>query len=303
MKIDNILCLGPHGFHKVVYYDWGDAANSHIVICAHGLTRNGRDFDFLARALEPHCRLVCPDIAGRGKSDWLGHADDYGYPLYTADMATLIARATGAARSFGKWFTRIFGGRARPALDWVGTSMGGLIGMMLAAQPRSPIRRLVMNDVGPLIPAASLRRIGQYVGRDPRFASLQELEDTIRKYSAPFGPLSDEQWRHLTIHSAKQHDDGSWGFGYDPAIGKPFRPGIFSDVDLWQLYDRVQCPTLVTRGADSDLLLADTARQMTERGPKARLVEFSGIGHAPMLMVEDQIKTVKDFLLTERIQG
>src|SRR5687768_556761 len=159
MRADSILCLGPHGFHRVVYYDWGHPGNSHIVICAHGLTRNARDFDFLARALESSCRVVCPDVVGRGKSDWLSHAEDYGYPLYTADMTTLLARVTGAQAPLKKWLARIFGQHNNPVIDWVGTSMGGLIGMMLAAQPKSPIRRLVLNDVGPLVPAASLRRI------------------------------------------------------------------------------------------------------------------------------------------------
>jgi pimeloyl-ACP methyl ester carboxylesterase len=155
----------------------------------------------------------------------------------------------------------------------------------------------VLNDVGAVVPAAALRRIGQYVGADPRFATFVDLESHMRRYSAPFGPLSDSEWRHLALHSAKQHADGSWGFIYDPAIGEPFRKGFFADIDLWQVYDKIKCRTLVIRGAESDLLLERTAEEMTTRGPKAKLVEFLGIGHAPMLMVADQIKTVKDFLL------
>ncbi|MGH8726614.1 MAG: alpha/beta fold hydrolase [Burkholderiales bacterium] len=297
MKTENILCLGPHGFHRLNYYDWGDHDNPHVVICVHGLTRNARDFDFLAQVLARECRVVCPDVAGRGKSDWLRSPEDYGYPLYIADMTTFIARVTGVKATLKRWIARLFRKKPKAVIDWVGTSMGGLIGMMLAAQPGSPIRRLVLNDVGPLIPAASLRRIGQYVGRDPRFASLKELEDAMRKYSASFGPLTDPQWNHLALHSAKQHRDGTWGFVYDPAIGAPFRQGIFTDIALWNVYDKVSCPTLVMRGAESDLLLAETAREMTSRGPKAKLVEFLGVGHAPMLMADDQIAAVRNFLL------
>ncbi|MGH8718286.1 MAG: alpha/beta fold hydrolase [Burkholderiales bacterium] len=297
MRTEHVLCLGRHGFHRVNYYDWGDRTNPHVVICVHGLTRNARDFDFLAQVLASDCRVVCPDVVGRGKSDWLKHARDYEYPLYIADMTTLIARVTGVRKSLKRWLARIFGRQTKPVIDWVGTSMGGLIGMMLAAQANSPIRRLVVNDVGPLVPAASLRRIGQYVGKDPRFASLEEVESYIRKYSAPFGPLTDSQWRHLALHSAKQYADGTWGFVYDPAIGEPFRSGLISDVSLWEVYDKVSCPTLVLRGADSDLLLAQTGQEMTVRGPRAKFVEFLGVGHAPMLMAEDQIKTVKDFLM------
>jgi pimeloyl-ACP methyl ester carboxylesterase len=297
LRTDSVLCLGPHGFHAINYYDWGNRDNLHVIICVHGLTRNARDFDFLAQALQRDCRVVCPDVAGRGKSDWLSHAEDYGYPLYLADMVTLLARATGVKCSVLGWLSRLIRRKRKPVIDWVGTSMGGLIGMMLAAQPRSPIRRLVLNDVGPLIPAASLRRIGQYVGVDARFAALVELENYMRKYSSPFGPLTNAQWRHLALHSARQHDDASWGFIYDPAIGAPFRQTMFSDIDLWHLYDQVKCPTLIMRGADSDLLLERTAEEMTARGPKAKLVEFLGVGHAPMLMAEDQIRAVKQFLL------
>ena len=277
MRELTLSCLGPHGFHRLNYYEWGDPGNSRVVICVHGLTRNGRDFDDLARALAPEFRVLCPDVAGRGKSEWLTHKEDYGYPLYCSDMAALIARS-GAQ-----------------ALDWVGTSMGGLIGMFLAAQPQSPLRRLVMNDVGPFIPKASLERLGNYVGKDPRYASFDEFEQYIRTVSAPFGPLTDAQWRHLTQTNARQDNEGRWGPNYDPALGLPFRVAP-ADVVLWPFWDQVRCPTLLLRGADSDLLLAQTAQEMTRRGPKAKLVEFAGIGHAPMLMEQSQIATVRNFL-------
>lgn len=298
MTLQHFFSLGPHGFHRLAYHEWGDPENPHLVVCVHGLTRNSRDFDFLAAVLEKDCRVVCPDVAGRGKSDWLTHPEDYGYPVYVSDAAALLARLTAPqpASRLGKMLGRPFR-RRQVTVDWVGTSMGGLIGMMLAAQPNSPIRRLVLNDVGPVIPKAALARIGEYVGKDPRFASLDEIEAYIRKVSAPFGPLTDAQWRHLTIHCVRRTDDGSFGFVYDPNIALPFRNGPLIDVELWSFWDKISCPTLVLRGSDSDLLLRETAQQMQSRGPATRVVEFPGIGHAPMLMNEDQINVVKDFVL------
>jgi pimeloyl-ACP methyl ester carboxylesterase len=286
MRTDSILSLSPHGFHRVCYTDWGARDNPHVVVCVHGLTRNARDFDFLAQALAADCRVVCPDVPGRGASDWLADPRDYTYPVYLSAMSALIARVTATSRNAD--------GATR--LDWVGTSMGGLMGMLLAAQPQSPIARLVLNDVGPFIPRSSLERIASYVGRDPRFKSMQELETYIRQVSAPFGPLSDEQWRHLTVHSAKTYPDGSVGMRYDPRLAIPFQEPQ-QDVDLWPVYDAVRCATLLLRGAQSDLLLADTALDMTRRGPRPALVEFDGVGHAPALMTADQIAAVRGFLL------
>jgi pimeloyl-ACP methyl ester carboxylesterase len=280
MRPRHLHCLGPHGFHRVAYTEWGDPGESRVVICVHGLTRNGRDFDFLAQALAAHRRVLCPDVAGRGHSDWLTHKDDYSYPLYLSDMAALIARS-GAEQ-----------------VDWVGTSMGGLIGMMLAAQAHTPIRRLVVNDVGPFVPRASLERIAQYVGKAPPFADLDALERYLRQVSAPFGPLTDDQWRHLALHSSRRYDDGTITMGYDPGIANAFS-GELKDVVLWPLWDAISCPTLLLRGAQSDLLLAPTAQEMTQRGPRARMVEFEGIGHAPMLMADDQIAVVREFLLSD----
>ncbi|MBI4195028.1 MAG: alpha/beta hydrolase [Betaproteobacteria bacterium] len=264
------------------YTEWGDPANSRIVICVHGLTRNGRDFDFLARALERDFRVICPDVAGRGKSDWLRAKEDYDYPQYMADMTVLIARVTA--------------GPGEKTLYWVGTSMGGVIGMLLVSRPQSPIAKLILNDVGTVVPKTALERIAAYVGKDPRFGTHDEIEAYVRMVSAPFGPLTDDQWRHLTVHATKQHADGSWGFCYDPGIGRPFQNRPLADVDLWGFWDAIHCPTLLLRGAASDLLLRDNALAMTQRGPKPRLVEFSGIGHAPMLMAPDQIEVVREFL-------
>lgn len=281
MNSDIVLGLNSKGFHRMHYYDWGDPENSRVVICVHGLTRNGRDFDFLAQALSRDFRIVCPDVAGRGRSDWLESKQDYGYAQYMADMTALLARVTAGAEK---------------TIYWVGTSMGGLLGIIMAAMPKNPIRKLVVNDAGMLVPKAALERLALYVGKDPRFATLDALEAHVRHISAPFGALSDEQWRHLTVHSAKQHADGTWGFRYDPAIANAFS-GELNDIDLSAYWDAVRCPTLLLRGADSDILLRATAEAMTQRGPKVTLVEFQAVGHAPMLMLDEQITAVRDFLL------
>ena len=282
MHEHHVSCLNSRGFHRLHYTDWGDPANPRAVICVHGLTRNCRDFDALAAALQDELRVICVSIAGRGRSDWLPNPEDYGYPQYMADMTALVARVTATGAS---------------DLSWVGTSMGGMLGMLLAARPNTPLRRLVLNDVGTVIPKASMARIGAYVGKNPLFASFAELEQYVRTVSAPFGPLTDAQWRHLAEHNAKQHADGRWGMNYDPDIAQPFRKAAAKDIMLWNYYDALRCPTLLLRGAESDLLLRETALEMTRRGPQPQLVEFAGVGHAPALMADEQIAAISDFLL------
>lgn len=277
MRQGAVLGLSPAGFHRVAYTEWGDPANSRVVVCCHGLTRNGRDFDALAADLARDFRVVCPDIVGRGASDWLKDPAHYGYPQYCADMSVLIARL------------------AVPDLLWVGTSMGGLIGMTLAAQTGSPIRRLVINDVGPFVPKAALLRIADYVGLDNRFSSLDAVENHLRKVLAPFGPLTDAQWRHLVEHGHRRREDGTFALAYDPAIAGNVKLAV-QDWDLWALWDRVSCPTLVIRGAQSDLLLPETAAEMTQRGPHAECVTWEGMGHAPALMAPEQIAAVRQWL-------
>ena len=280
MKPSQVLCLGSRGYHRMSYYDWGDPDNPRIVVCVHGLTRNGRDFDDLAQALADEFRVVCPDVAGRGSSDWLDVKTDYNYVKYAADMTALIARITDSADR---------------EISWVGTSMGGLLGIALAATPRNPISRLVVNDAGMIVPKAALERLALYVGKEPGFPDYDALEAHIRRVSAPFGPLTDAQWRHLTLHSARAEADGTWRLRYDPAIGAPFQ-GELADVDLSGYWHAIRCPTLLLRGESSDILLPETAALMTQTGPKAKLVEFPGIGHAPMLMADDQIAVVREFL-------
>ena len=275
-----VQCAGPSGLHRMAYAEWGAADNRRVVVCVHGLTRNGRDFDTLAQALAPHYRVVCPDVVGRGLSSRLRDPAGYGIPQYVADMVTLIARLDV------------------DTVHWVGTSMGGLIGIALAAQEGTPVTRLLLNDVGPEITVESLQRIATYVGADPAMASFDEALAYVRLVSAPFGDLSDAQWRHLTEHSIRQDADGRWRFRYDPRIAEPFRAAYTGQpIDLWPLYELIRCPTLVVRGAESDLLTRPTWQQMGERGPRAKLAEIPGVGHAPMFLTTDQIAVVRDFLL------
>lgn len=272
------LGLSSSGFHRIAYVEWGIPGNPRVCICVHGLTRNGRDFDELAAALQHHWRVVCPDVVGRGDSDRLADPAGYGYPQYLADMNALIARCDVAR------------------VDWVGTSMGGLIGMMLAAQPNSPIRRLVINDIGPLVARAGLERIAGYVGKDPRFASLSEAEAALRRTAGTFGLRTDDEWRRFTERSVRPVGQGQYGLAYDPAIARAFQNGPIKDIDLWAVWDKVRCPVLVLRGAESDLLLKETAEEMQRRGPGCTVVELPGCGHAPALMDPAQVAVVRDWL-------
>lgn len=279
MRSRSVQCVGAGGLHRMAYVEWGDPRNPRVVMCVHGLTRNARDFDDLARALAPEYRVVCPDVVGRGQSDWLKVKAEYAVPRYVADMVTLIARLDVES------------------LDWVGTSMGGIIGMALAADEKTPVRKLLLNDVGAVITLESLKRIGEYVGRAPAFPSFEAAEAYIRQVSASFGPLTAEQWRHLTEYSLRRTDNG-YIMAYDPSIGDAFRVAIQpADISIWPIYDLIRCPTLVIRGAQSDLLSRETVEEMSRRGPRARVVEIPAVGHAPALMEAQQIAIVRQFLL------
>jgi len=273
----SLRSLSPHGFHRVVWYEWGATDAAQVVICVHGVARNGRDFDVLGAALASTHRVLAVDMPGRGRSDWLRDASDYAFPAYLATLTALIA-ASGADE-----------------VSLVGTSMGGLLGMAMAAQPDTPIARLVVNDIGPVIEPAALTRIGGYLGADPLFDSYAALNAYVREISAPFGPLTDVQWDHVARTNARQDETGRWRLGYDPRIAHNFRAQP-PPADFWPLWDAVRCPTLVLRGAQSDLLGAATALAMTGRGPRAELVEIAGVGHAPMLMADDQVDVVTRFL-------
>ena len=302
--------LDPHGFHRIAYTEWGAASNAHVALCAHGLTRNARDFDDLARGLQRHIRVVCMDVAGRGRSEWLEHKDDYTFRQYQVDAAALIARATNTREPslLSRLTQTLSPADSEGRVDWVGTSMGGLIGMLVAAQPHSPIRRLVLNDVGPFIPWAALIRLKGNFANPTRFDSVDAVEHALRAACVQWGPLSDAQWRHMATHSAQQVDDGTYRLACDPAVGVATAWGWSADsklgnrnmmgLELWSIWEAIRCPVLVLRGARSDVLESDTIRRMLASGPPTRVVELEGIGHAPSLMVADQIDIVRDFLLT-----
>jgi pimeloyl-ACP methyl ester carboxylesterase len=307
MRTNSLQCLGPHGFHRIAYTEWGDPGAERVVVCAPGLTRNARDFDFLAQRLATRCRVVCMDVAGRGRSDWLPDKSDYGFDLYQSDSAALIARATARlSRPMFAWLQRVLPARAAE-VDWIGTSMGGIIGMLLAARPGSPIRRLVLNDVGATIPWTALALLKGFVRRHEPYADLRAVAQHVRQIYAGFGPLTDSQWRHLTRHSVTRLEDGRYRLAYDPSIEASLWNGSDLDmpiglesmrgVNLWRRWDTIRAPTLILRGAESEVLPRDIAREMLGRGPKAKLVEFPGVGHAPALMASDQIRTIENFLL------
>ncbi len=284
-RLHHVQCLDGRGLHRMAYWEWGDAANPRVLVCVHGLSRQGRDFDTLAQAMVDQYRVVCPDVVGRGQSDWLADPMGYAVPTYVSDMVTLLARLNATQ------------------LDWVGTSMGGLIGMALASLPGAPVRRLVLNDVGPAVRYEALQRIGQYLGQPVRWATEEEAAEYLWSISQGFGPHSPEQWLALTRPQLKPADEGGFKPHYDPAIAVPFRAitpelAAADEAQLWQAYDRLRSETLVLRGAVSDLLARETAIEMTQRGPRAQLVEFEGVGHAPTLVQPQQVEAVRSFLLS-----
>ena len=302
-RFDFVTCASPAGLHRMAYTEWGDPGNDRVLLCVHGLTRTGRDFDDLARRLAGDFRVVCPDVVGRGRSDWLSVPAFYTVPQYVSDMVTLIARL-------------------RPAsLSWVGTSMGGLIGLALAgaaaharlaraaqthagAWPASHdihLDRMVLNDVGPRLEPAALGRIGQYVGQPAEFETFAQAVESVRQISAPFGPHTDAQWETLARNVYVERD-GKWVKHYDLNLALPLASQAAEAYSageqiLWRSYDALDCPVLILRGAQSDLLTETTAAEMLARNPRAHLLEMAGVGHAPTLMDETQIEPVARFLL------
>jgi pimeloyl-ACP methyl ester carboxylesterase len=285
-RIKSVQCLSPAGLHRMSYKEWGDPRNPKVLLCVHGVTRVSDDFDNMARALCDAYRVVCPDVVGRGRSDWLRDPQYYVLPQYVSDMVTLLARLDAET------------------VHWFGTSMGGLIGMGLAAQKDNPIRKLVLNDVGPALNPAAIARIGEYLGQEVRFPTFDEAAAYIKLISQPFGPHTDEEWRKLAADVLRQDKDGRWTRNYDLGVAVPvkaIKPETAQQTEklLWLAYDAISCPTLLVRGAQSDLLTPEAAKAMTERGPKARLVELPDIGHAPTFLHADQIAVAKDFLLAD----
>ncbi|MBD8563369.1 alpha/beta hydrolase [Oxalobacteraceae sp. CFBP 8763] len=286
-RFKSVQCMSPAGLHRVAYKEWGAADNPKVLVCVHGVTRVGDDFDHLAQALCDTWRVVCPDIVGRGRSDRLRDPAGYHVSQYVADMVTLIARVTAGSDS--------------EDVAWFGTSMGGLIGMTLAAMEDSPILRLVINDIGPALGGEALQRIGEYIGQDVRFPSFAAGADYIKAVSSTFGPHADAEWHKLASDVLRQDADGQWRRHYDLNLAQPFRSmtverAAEDEAALWAAWDAIRCPTLLVRGEESDLLSRATAQQMTTRGPRARLVELPGVGHAPTFVHADQIALARTFL-------
>jgi pimeloyl-ACP methyl ester carboxylesterase len=285
--LNYVHCPDALGGHRMAYWQWGDAANPHVVVCVHGISRQGRDFDELAKAMCDKVRVVCVDVVGRGASDWLKDPMQYQLPQYAHDMMALLPQLE--ART----------------IDWVGTSMGGLIGLAICGQEQSAVRRLVINDIGPVVQPLALERIASYIGADKRFATVQEGADYLWSLSTSFGPHTPAQWLAFSKPMLKA-DGAGFKLHYDPAISVPVKAAVAASAAesaaqgealLWQLYDKVRAQTLLIRGADSDLLSPATAQAMAQRGPKARLIEFPGVGHAPTLLTPAQITPVVEFLL------
>jgi pimeloyl-ACP methyl ester carboxylesterase len=287
-KIKSVQCLSLAGLHRMSYKEWGDESNPNVLVCVHGVTRVGDDFDYMARALASDYRVIAPDIVGRGRSDWLKNPQLYVIPQYVSDMVTLLARVLPDGEN--------------NKVDWFGTSMGGLIGMGMASLPGNPIRKLVLNDIGPVLAPLAMQRIGDYIGQDMRFDSFEAGAQFIRDVSLSFGQHSQQEWLKLATDVLRQDKDGKWVRHYDMGLALPFRSATPEKAEadqamLWAAYDAITCPTLLVRGADSDLLSVETAKLMSERGPKAQLVEIPNVGHAPTFIHDDQIQIAKKFLL------
>lgn len=276
MRTESVMGLSANGFHRVVYHEWGSKDNDRVLVCVHGLARNSRDFDDIAKALSREYRVICPDIVGRGESDWLVNPAGYGMPQYLADMTVLLARLDV------------------DKVDWLGTSMGGIIGMLLAAMPKSPIRKLVLNDIGAFVAESALQRIGDYL--IPKYFESQEVAQAFMKATYPgLSNLSEAQWQHLAEHGFKKEDQG-WTQHYDPAIGDMARATANQDIDLWPVWRAIQCPQMLIWGEASDVLNQATVEQMQQENPAMTLYSLPGIPHVPSLMEEAHIQKITEWL-------
>jgi pimeloyl-ACP methyl ester carboxylesterase len=266
--------LTADGFHGMAWVEFGPP-DAPPVVCVHGLTRQGRDFDRLARALAADFRVICPDLPGRGRSDWLSDPNLYQPQTYVTALSHLLAVVAAPVR-------------------WVGTSLGGICGMVLAAQPGTPIARMVLNDIGPFIPMAALARIRDYMQPPPDFPDIKALEAHLRVIHEPFGVPDDAGWAAMAAHSARALPNGAVTLHYDPGIAAPIRAQEPADVNLMSFWQGITVPMLTIRGERSDLLLPETLAEMERSG--SRSLTIAGVGHAPALMDEKTIAAIGAFL-------
>ncbi|MFT7492045.1 MAG: pimeloyl-ACP methyl ester carboxylesterase [Pseudohongiellaceae bacterium] len=279
--------ISSKGFHKLIYREWGEpfvpgvSEDTIPVICLHGLTRNSRDFDQLAEVFASTRRVICPDTVGRGHSDWLRTHDDYNLPQYNLDVAVIAARTRAVH------------------YDIIGTSLGGLMGIILASMDRSPIRRLVINDIAPEIPMAALQRLSHYLGENPLFTDLGQVETYIREKYSSFKPMNDDNWKAMAENSALKSEEG-YRLTYDPAIAKNYhRYWLLMHFNVWNYWKSITCPVLVIRGTESDFLTPSLVNKMKQTLPHAEFIEFEGVGHTPTLNAKEQIDPILEWLNRE----
>jgi cobalt-zinc-cadmium efflux system protein len=276
-----VQCASGESAHRMAYHTWGDPSNPRVLLCVHGLTRRGSDFKTLAQAMCKDYYVVCPDIVGRGDSDRLSNPMQYAVPQYVADIAQLV-KQLGVTQ-----------------VDWLGTSMGGLIGMVYAAMPNSPIRRMLINDVGPRIEPDAIKRLGSYVGQPFAFANRADALNRLNQICATFGEHTAKEWEIYNGPMLVQRD-GLWMMHYDPNIAVPFASvnpimAKAGEVAMWHAFKQIHIPMLIVRGADSDLLSAVTVAEMCKVNPYARSIEIPNVGHAPAFVKPEQIALAKEF--------
>lgn len=277
-----VLGLGFHGFHRINYLEWGTPTQSErkeTLVCVHGVSRNARDFDYFAQNMCDKYRVVCPDMVGRGESDHLAESQGYDYLQYNSDMNALLSRLN------------------ETEVDWLGSSMGGIIGMVLASLPQSPIRRLIINDIGPEISRDAMTRIGDYIGKSGDFDTVEEIEAYLRGIYTEFGPMSDDDWKHMVHYSTRRTKTGKYRLKMDPGVGDAFRDSIsLFDFNMWDTWEKITCPVLILRGKNSSFFSEEVAHKMLTLGPDATLVEFDDAGHTPTLRNDEQVGVIRDWL-------
>lgn len=288
-KIKHHLGFSKNGFHRLAYQDWGKPlVTQSTLLCVHGLTRNSGDFDFLAHQLKDNFHVICPDIVGRGKSDWLGDPSLYNYSQYLSDMACLFSRLKLSNQK-----------KIEKRIDWIGTSMGGLLGMLIAAQNNSPIHRLILNDIGPEVPQKALLRIKNYIEGYPTFKTLAEAKAYIKEGLRSFGNLIESQWDHITNASIKK-EGNTYIMSYDPELITAYQSALenkkTTENSLWDIWKNIKCPILLLRGLQSDVLENTTVMKMKKLKPDMEIVEFDHVGHAPALMDLQQTDVIKKWL-------